>query len=165
MLRCFLSRCFGAIAIAFCLSLLWLHPPAQAAVDIGIARYLKVTDQPVPITLDDQGQTRLFAAEELSQGKQLFEAHCLSCHIDGTTLPYPQVSLSLEALAGAAPPRDNIRNLVAYFRHPMGYEGSNDNFWCREVPENWLSQQQVETLAAFILRAAEAAPGWGKMPQ
>ncbi len=167
MLRRFLSRCVGPIAIAVCLSLslLLLSPSAQADVDSGIKRYLKVTDRPVPIVLDAQGQTRLFSAEDLTQGKQLFESHCLSCHIDGATLPYPTVSLSLEALAGAAPPRDNIRNLIAYFRHPVGYDGSDDNFWCREVPSDWLSQQQVETLAAFILRAAEQAPGWGKIGQ
>jgi len=163
MSRCVCSLIARLFIFVLCLSLIpILHLSAQAAtVDDEIVRYLKVTE-PVQVAIDEQGQTRLFSGEELTQGKKLFEAHCLSCHIDGATLPYPQVSLSLKALAGAVPPRDNIRSLVAYFRHPVGYDGSDDNFWCREVPESWLSDEQVEKLAAFILRAAEKAPGWGK---
>lgn len=140
--------------------LLTISLPAQAAVDPYITRYLKVSD-PIPLELDKQGQTRLFSPEELSTGKQLFEQNCINCHVGGATLPDPSVSLSLADLEGANPRRDSIDGLVSYFRQPMTYDGSEETFWCRQVPESWLSQAQVESLAGFVLRAAQTAPGWG----
>jgi photosystem II cytochrome c550 len=94
-------------------------------------------------------------------GKKLFELHCASCHVGGSTLPNPEVSLSLEKLKQAIPPRDTVEQLVKFMRQPMSYDGSEDSLLCREVPESWLSQAEVENLAAFILRAAEKAKGWG----
>lgn len=134
--------------------------PAHAAGDAYVTRYLRVTE-PVPLVLDEQGNTRLFAAAELSTGKQLFERNCLNCHVGGATLPDPTVSLALATLQGATPRRDNISSLVAYFRQPMTYDGTEETFLCRQVPESWLSQAQVESLAGFVLRAAQTAPGWG----
>ncbi|HEY9907276.1 MAG TPA: photosystem II cytochrome PsbV2 [Thermosynechococcaceae cyanobacterium] len=134
--------------------------PAQAAVDSYIGRYLHVSDS-IPLEVDEQGSTRPFSAAELTTGKQLFERNCLNCHVGGTTLPNPSVSLSLHDLQGATPPRDTIATLVAYLRQPMVYDGSEESDWCRRVPESWLSQAQVESLAGFILRAAQVAPGWG----
>ena len=134
--------------------------PAYAASDGYVTRYLRVTE-PIPLVLDEQGNTRLFAAEELSAGKQLFERNCLNCHVGGATLPDPTVSLSLTTLQGATPRRDNVSSLVAYFRQPMTYDGTEEAFLCRQVPESWLSQAQVESLAGFVLRAAQTAPGWG----
>jgi len=134
--------------------------PAYAASDAYVTRYLRVTE-PIPLVLDEQGNTRLFAAEELSAGKQLFERNCLNCHVGGATLPDPTVSLSLTTLQGATPRRDNVSSLVAYFRQPMTYDGTEEAFLCRQVPESWLSQAQVESLAGFVLRAAQTAPGWG----
>lgn len=135
-------------------------PAWAAAVDPYVFRYLKAR-QPVPVEMDAQGNTRLFSASDLSAGKRLFEQSCINCHVGGATLPDPSVSLSLSALKGATPPRDNINALVAYLRQPMIYDGSDITFWCRQVPESWLSQQEVENLAAFVLRAAQTAPGWG----
>jgi photosystem II cytochrome c550 len=136
-----------------------IGPPAEAAVDAYVSRYLRVTD---PIALEvDQGATRLFSATELTTGKQLFERNCLNCHVAGTTLPNPSVSLSLEDLHGATPRRDTIAGLVTYLRQPMVYDGSEESDWCRQIPPSWLSDAQVESLAGFILRAAQVAPGWG----
>ena len=149
------------IGLLVCLGLPRLTVPAQAAeIDPDIIRYLEVTE-PIPIAMDEAGNTRLFSGEELSQGKQLFTESCLSCHVGGATLPFPPVSLSLAALQGATPPRDNIGNLVAYFRYPITYDGSSETYWCREIPESWMSQEEVEQLAAFLLRTAEKVPGWG----
>ena len=134
--------------------------PAYAAGDAYVTRYLRVTE-PIPLALDEQGNTRFFAAEELSAGKQLFERNCLNCHVGGATLPDPTVSLSLATLQDATPRRDNVSSLVAYFRQPMTYDGTEEAFLCRRVPESWLSQAQVESLAGFVLRAAQTAPGWG----
>src|SRR5919199_1026357 len=71
------------------------------------------------------------------------------------------ISLALDTLAGATPPRNNINGLVDFLREPMTYDGSEPTFWCRQVSETWMPQQQIEKLAAFVLRAAQKAPGWG----
>lgn len=134
--------------------------PAQAGVDPYVARYLRATE-PVPLVVDGQGQTRLFTPEELANGKRLFENNCMNCHVGGATLPNPPVSLSQSTLQGATPPRNTIAGMVAYMRQPMTYDGTEEAYLCRQVPETWLEEAQVENLAAFILRAAEKAPGWG----
>jgi len=141
-------------------SVFMVSSPAHAAVDTYVRRYLQATE-PIALNMDEQGQTKPFSAEDLSAGKELFETHCLNCHVGGATLPDPTVSLSLKVLAGATPPRDNINGLVSFLRDPMTYDGSDASFWCRQVPESWMPQEQVEKLAAFVLRAAQKAPGWG----
>jgi photosystem II cytochrome c550 len=134
--------------------------PAQAgAIEPYVLRYLDAKE-PVSIPVSP-GEVRSFSAEELSEGQQLFAESCLNCHVGGATLPDPSVPLSLEALKGATPPRDTLDALVTFIRQPMSYDGSEDAYLCRQVPESWLSQKQVENLAAFVLRAAEKAPGWG----
>jgi photosystem II cytochrome c550 len=157
--RFFLIRLL-AVFLVLCLQIMAASPPAWAAVDPYITRYLKVFE-PVSLEVDSQGQTRLFSPEELSAGKQLFENNCLNCHVGGATLPDPTVSLSLSVLQKATPKRNTINSLVAFFRQPMTYDGSEESNWCRQVPETWLSQEQVENLAGFILKAAQTAPGWG----
>ncbi len=134
--------------------------PVQAAVDSYVKRYLDA-EIPVEIKLNEQGETKNFSAEDLSEGKQMFAKNCLNCHVGGANLVNTSVSLSLEKLKGATPPRDNLDNLVAFFRDPMIYDGSDYTFFCRQVTENWMSQEVVEKMGAFILRAAEKAPAWG----
>jgi photosystem II cytochrome c550 len=138
--------------------------PALATVggiDRYVLQYLRARE-PVELPMNPSGETRLFSPAQLSEGKVLFKQHCLNCHVGGSTLPNPLVSLSLKDLQGATPPRDTIDGLVAYMRYPMRYDGSEENYWCREVPESWLPREKVENIAAFILRAAQKAPGWGK---
>lgn len=157
----FLHRCLLVVCLACLWLVSWSVTPARASdIDPYIRRYLEATE-PVALAVDEQGNSRLFSPNELLEGKRLFQQHCLNCHVGGATLPAPQVSLSLNDLKGATPPRDNINALVAYMRQPMSYDGSEVNFWCREVPENWLTGEQVNSIAAFILRAAQKAPGWG----
>jgi photosystem II cytochrome c550 len=50
---------------------------------------------------------------------------------------------------------------VAYLRLPMSYDGSEEAYGCRQISEKWLAQPQIENLSAFVLRAAQKAPGWG----
>jgi len=160
-----LHRLFGlrfpVMVLAVILVVMLVSSPALAAsIDAYIVRYLHVTE-PIPLELNGQGETRPFSPQDLSLGKQLFETNCMNCHVGGATLPDPLVSLSLTKLKGANPPRDNINNLVAYLRQPMSYDGSEESYWCRQVPESWMPKEQVESLAAFILTAAQKAPGWG----
>ncbi len=150
------------LVVTFVLTLcLGCSLPAQAAnIDPYIVRYLHVTE-PIALEVDEQGNTRLFSPQELSVGKQLFESNCINCHVGGATLPDPQVSLSLTKLQGANPKRDRINALISFMRQPMTYDGSEETYWCRQVPPSLLSPQQVESLAAFVLTAAQKAPGWG----
>jgi photosystem II cytochrome c550 len=154
----FLCFLLGMLII---LPLVLLAPqPVLAAGDSYVNRYLQAKE-PVALELDAEGHTRLFSAQDLSVGKVLFEKNCLNCHVGGATLPDPMISLSLADLQGATPPRSNINGLVSYLREPMTYDGSEETFWCRQVPESWMPQAEVENLAAFVIRAAQKAPGWG----
>jgi photosystem II cytochrome c550 len=154
-----LLRClFGVLVVWLGIA---IAIPAQAAtVDPYVTRYLKVT-APISLEVDSQGHTRSFSPTDLSEGKRLFEGSCKNCHVGGATLPDPLVSLSLEDLKQANPARDNVNSLVAFMRQPMTYNGREESLGCRQVTESWMSQAQVENLAAFILRAAQKAPGWG----
>lgn len=133
---------------------------ASNKVDPYLRKYLHVTE-PVSVELDGQGATRQVSPEDLTRGKELFANNCLNCHVGGATLPDPQVSLALTKLKGANPPRDNINSLVTFLRQPMTYDGSQETYWCRQVPESWMPQEEVESLAAFVITAAQKAPGWG----
>lgn len=157
MLRRFFPR-FLILVLVFIFS---SSLPAQAAkIDPYISRYLHITEA-IALDMDEQGNTRLFSPQELSAGKKLFESNCINCHVGGSTLPDPQVSLSLKRLQGATPPRDRINALVTFMRQPTTYDGSQETYWCRQVPPSLLSQQETESLAAFILTAAQKATGWG----
>ena len=160
MIRRLFFRCLFMVLAVVLVVMLQSSPAQAAGIDPYVVRYLHVTE-PIALELNGQGETRPFSPQDLSRGKQLFENNCMNCHVGGATLPDPQVSLSLTKLKGANPPRDNINSLVAYLRKPMIYDGSEETYWCREVPESWMSQEQVESLAAFILTAAQNAPGWG----
>ncbi|MEB3355984.1 MAG: photosystem II cytochrome PsbV2 [Synechococcales bacterium] len=159
---CFQQALLAGLVIAV-MALTWggIHPSAAvAAVDPYVARYLDAAS-PVPLAYDETGAVREFTGADLSEGKRLFEDSCINCHVGGATLPDPTISLSLDALRGATPPRNNIQNLVAFQRLPMTYDGSQESYWCRQVPETWMNQEEIEKLAAFVLRAAQKAPGWG----
>lgn len=155
-----LPRFFCAILFALIAFTSISQSALAANVDDYVKRYLDV-GQPVEIKVNEAGDSKLFNGEEISDGKRLFSDSCLNCHVGGTTLPLPSVSLSMESLKGATPPRDNIDNLVEYFRDPMVYDGSDYSYFCRRITKRWMSEEEVEKLAAFILRAAEKAPGWG----
>ncbi len=162
------ATCF---LIALGLTFWWSVAPAAAvlvantksnakAIDSYVAHYLQAKE-PILLEIDNQGGVKKFSSTDLSSGKKLFEQHCLNCHVGGATLPDPTISLSLKALQGALPPRDNIGSIVAFLREPMTYDGTDFTYWCRQVPETWISQTEIENLAAFVLRAAQKAPGWG----
>ncbi|MGI0490605.1 photosystem II cytochrome PsbV2 [Alkalinema pantanalense CENA528] len=159
-------NCLLGILLALILpGIVLFATPAQAALDPYVAQYLKVLPSgAASLPIDSTGATREVTYSELLQGKTLFSQNCQSCHVGGSTLANPVVSLALPALQAATPPRDTVNALVTYMRHPLAYDGSDENFFCREVGENWLSQAEVESIAAFILRAAEVAPGWGRSP-
>ncbi|MBD2325595.1 photosystem II cytochrome PsbV2 [Alkalinema sp. FACHB-956] len=170
MLTTFTNRLRRACLLGLLLALVFpaivlFAAPAQAALDPYVTQYLKVLpSEAASLPIDRTGATREVGYQELLQGKTLFSQTCQSCHVGGSTLANPTVSLALPALQAATPPRDTLNALVTYMRHPLAYDGSDDNLYCREVSESWLSPAEVESIAAFILRAAEVAPGWGRSP-
>ena len=137
----------------------WSQPAQAVSIDPYVLRYLDAKE-PVALPFDAQ-DTKDFSPQQLSEGKRFFEENCKNCHVGGTTLPDPTVSLSLQALQAAMPPRDTVKSLATFLRQPMTYDGSEESLYCRVVPESWLPQMQLENLAAFILRSAQKAPGWG----
>jgi photosystem II cytochrome c550 len=135
---------------------------AIAAPDPYITQFMKVfPSKPATMTLDDAGTTKIFRYADMVEGKELFAQNCLSCHVGGTTLSSPEVSLSLKDLQTAMPPRDTVNALVTYMRHPLAHDGSDENYACREISADWIADAPTEKIAAFILRAAQTAKGWG----
>jgi photosystem II cytochrome c550 len=151
----------GLVVCLWMLSVPLMANPALAGVDPYITQYLKAS-QPVEIKVDAQGNTSSFTPEALNAGFDLFSNNCKSCHVGGANVTIPQYSLSLATLKAATPPRDNVAALVDFQRLPMSYDGSEESVWCRQVTENWMSKEQLEDLAGFILRAAEFDKGWGQ---
>ncbi|MFS8854291.1 photosystem II cytochrome PsbV2 [Synechococcus sp. H55.7] len=142
------------------LAVLGLASPVAARIDPYVNQYLRVSG-PVELPLDATGRTLTFTPEQLTDGKNRFQSACLNCHVGGSTLPAPNISLSLKDLRGATPPRDTIQALVEYQRDPRSYDGSDFSYGCRPVPPSWMDDEALKNLAAFILRAAQVAPGWG----
>jgi photosystem II cytochrome c550 len=139
-----------------------MEPVAMAAPDPYITQFMKVFPaKPATMTLDTAGTTKIFSYADMVEGKELFAQNCLSCHVGGTTLSSPDVSLSLKDLQSAMPPRDTVNALMAYMRHPVAQDGSDENYACREISADWIADAQTEKMAAFILRAAQTAKGWG----
>jgi photosystem II cytochrome c550 len=136
--------------------------PAWARIDPYVNQYLQVSG-PIELAYDASGKTITVTPEDLYQGKSLFQSTCINCHVGGTTLPDPSVPLSLAALQGATPPRDTISSLMAFQRQPLNYTGDDVSFGCRAVPESWIKDGSLQQLAAFVLRAAQVAPGWGQL--
>jgi photosystem II cytochrome c550 len=151
------------IIILIGLNFLMTSSPAYAAsVDPVIRRYFGT--EPIEIQFDRQGTTHQFTLEELNEGKELFDNSCINCHAGGLTFLGSDVSLSLADLRAATPPRETLNSFITYMRYPLSYDGSDTNYWCRQVSENWMPQPTAEKLAAYILRSAEVVPGWG-IPQ
>ncbi|MEO1131139.1 MAG: photosystem II cytochrome PsbV2 [Cyanobacteria bacterium J06639_1] len=149
------------LAIAIALTL-WISGGAVAVakVDAYVTNYLRVRD-PIELPWDASDLVVSVTPEQLSEGKRFFESNCINCHVGGATLPNPTVTLSLDMLSGATPPRDTLASLMAFQRAPLVYDGSEESLECRRVSPRWLDDDQLLALEAFVLKAAQSAPGWG----
>jgi photosystem II cytochrome c550 len=141
--------------------LLGVMSPLQAQEDRYVVQYLKVAGK-VALPLDSSGTLVSFTTQDLSEGKTLFENNCKNCHLAGNNVPGGP-NLALNTLKGASPPRDNITALVQFSRKPVNYKGTKPSI-CRDIPKTYLSDLQLKKLYAFVLRAADLAPGWGTIP-
>ena len=86
---------------------------------------LELDEDTRTVALDVKGNTVVISAEQVKRGKRLFNNACGTCHVGGVTKTNPNVGLDVESLSLATPPRDNVTNLVAYFKDPMSYDGTD----------------------------------------
>jgi len=90
---------------------------------VSPANALELDEDTRTVPLDIKGNTVILTPEQVKRGKRLFNNACGTCHVGGLTKTNPNVGLDTESLSLATPARDNITNLVAYFKDPMSYDG------------------------------------------
>ena len=90
---------------------------------VSSANALELDEDTRTVTLDSKGNTVVISTEQVKRGKRLFNNACGTCHVGGVTKTNPNVGLDVESLSLATPPRDNVTNLVSYFKDPMSYDG------------------------------------------
>ena len=91
--------------------------------NVNPANALELDEDTRTVVLDSKGNTVVITPEQVKRGKRLFNNACGTCHVGGLTKTNPNVGLDTESLSLATPARDNITNLVAYFKDPMTYDG------------------------------------------
>ena len=89
----------------------------------GPVNTLELDEDTRTVTLDTKGNSVVLTAEQVKRGKRLFNNACGTCHVGGLTKTNPNVGLDTESLSLATPPKDNVTNLVAYFKDPTTYDG------------------------------------------
>ena len=92
---------------------------------ISSANALELDEDTRTVTLDSKGNTVVISVEQVKRGKRLFNNACGTCHVGGVTKTNPNVGLDVESLSLATPARDNVTNLVSYFKDPMSYDGTD----------------------------------------
>jgi photosystem II cytochrome c550 len=92
---------------------------------VSSANALELDEDTRTVTLDSKGNTVVISTEQVKRGKRLFNNACGTCHVGGVTKTNPNVGLDVESLSLATPPRDNVTNLVSYFKDPMSYDGTD----------------------------------------
>jgi photosystem II cytochrome c550 len=84
---------------------------------------LELDEDTRTVPLDVKGNSVVLTGEQVKRGKRLFNNACAICHTGGLTKTNPNVGLDTESLSLATPPKDNITNLVSYFKEPTTYDG------------------------------------------
>ena len=92
---------------------------------VNPAQALELDEDTRTVTLDPKGNNVVITPEQVKRGKRLFNNACGTCHVGGVTKTNPNVGLDVESLSLATPSRDNVTNLVAYFKDPMSYDGAD----------------------------------------
>ncbi|MGK7928969.1 MAG: photosystem II cytochrome c-550 [Spirulina sp.] len=106
---------FAAIALAVLLFGL------QMAADS--ARAVNIDENYRTVKLNAEGEMVVITNEQLENGKKVMIDSCNQCHMAGRTKTNPNVTLKLEDLAGAFPPRDSIAGIVDFMNDPKTYDG------------------------------------------
>ena len=93
--------------------------------NIQYASALELDEDTRTVSLDAKGNSVVLTPEQVKRGKRLFNNACGTCHVGGLTKTNPNVGLDTESLSLATPPRDSVTSLVAYFKDPMSYDGTD----------------------------------------
>ncbi|MFW6358157.1 MAG: photosystem II cytochrome c-550 [Chroococcales cyanobacterium] len=93
---------------------------------VGTASAVEVDENIRTVKLNPQGDNIVLSNEEVQLGKRKFMYACAVCHKGGSTRTNPNINLSLETLALAEPPRDNVEAIVDYIKNPTSYDGELD---------------------------------------
>ena len=92
---------------------------------VSTVNALELDEDTRTVVLDSKGNTVVLTPEQVKRGKRLFNNARGTCHVGGVTKTNPNVGLDVESLSLATPSRDNVTNLVAYFKDPMSYDGAD----------------------------------------
>ena len=93
---------------------------------VSSAEALELTEEARTVKVDEQGTEIVLSLKEYKQGQSLFNDTCSQCHNSGRTKTNPNVTLSSADLAGAFPPRDNVKAMVDYLKEPYTYDGETE---------------------------------------
>jgi photosystem II cytochrome c550 len=93
------------------------------ATNVSPVNALELDEDTRTVPLDAKGNSVVMTPEQVKRGKRLFNNACGTCHVGGLTKTNPNVGLDTESLSLATPARDNITNLVGYFKDPYTYDG------------------------------------------
>jgi len=152
---------FAPIFAGMCMSLAVLFGAPKAAM-------AEIED--TPIAVDGAGKTTFITREQLVRGKRLFNAACAYCHVQGGTRTNQNVGLAMDELAGAAPARDNLTEMVKYLNEPYTYDGLKDiseihpSIKSADLYPRMRSMKQNDLydMSVFILYSATVVPEkWG----
>jgi len=93
------------------------------STNVSPVNALELDEDTRTVPLDAKGNSVVMTPEQVKRGKRLFNNACGTCHVGGLTKTNPNVGLDTESLSLATPARDNITNLVGYFKDPYTYDG------------------------------------------
>ncbi len=136
---------------------------------VNSANALELTEDTRTIPLNEAGETVVLSSQEVIQGEKVFNANCTKCHLQGKTKTNNNVSLGLEDLSKAEPPRDNLLALVDYLKYPTSYDGEDDYTELHPNvtrPDIWpelrnLTEDDVYDVAGYMLVAPKLDERWG----
>jgi photosystem II cytochrome c550 len=133
------------------------------------ASALELDEATRTIPLNYEGDQVILSSKEVTNGQRIFINACTKCHLQGKTKTNNNVSLGLEDLGKAEPPRNTLLALVDYLQHPTSYDGE-DNY--EELHPNVtrtdiypelrnLTEDDVFDVAGYLLIAPRLDERWG----
>ncbi|MDJ0844306.1 photosystem II cytochrome c-550 [Crocosphaera sp.] len=133
------------------------------------ASALELTEETRTIPLNEEGEMTTLSSQQITNGNRLFIRECTQCHLQGKTKTNNNVSLGLEDLSLAEPPRDNVLAIVDYLKYPTSYDGEDDytelhvNVTRSDLyPElRDFTEEDLYDVAGYVLVAPKLDSYWG----
>lgn len=137
---------------------------------VNSANAIEIPQDVRTLPLNEAGTTVVVSEKQYELGKREFNNVCSQCHVGGVTKTNPDVSLGLDNLTYAYPPRDNITGLINYMKKPTTYDGFYELYLFHPsiksaefFPEmRNLSEDDLYNIASYILiQAKTLGKQWG----